>query len=90
MKPPYVIVTCGIDQTRGWRWWPDDGGVPEVEIEPEDVITKLDLRWAYGLTLAIIGETENRVLEFFDSVAQVKPEKCFALMNFDNTVLESE
>ena len=90
LKPPYVIVTCGTDQTRGWKWWTEDGGMPEVEIEPRDVIGSLDLRWAHGLTLAIIGETEDRVLEFFDAAARVKPAKMYALMNFDDSVLESE
>lgn len=88
-KPRYVIVTCGVDKERGWKWWPHSGP-PEVEIEPDDLIGHLDLRWAYGLTLAVIGETEDRVIEFFDYVLKAKPEKIYALMNFDNSVLESE
>ena len=88
-KPQYVIVTCGVDKTSGWKWWPYLGQ-PEVEIEPTDVIRDLDLRWAHGLCLAIIGNTEDRVLEFWDAAERVKPAKMYALMNFDDSVLESE
>lgn len=90
MKPKYVIVTCGHDKTMGWRWWDYLQEVPEVEIEPADSIGKLDLRWAHGLCLAIVGETEDRVLEFWEAAEKVKPAKMYALMNFDGKVLESE
>jgi len=88
-KPHYVIVTCGTDQTSGWKWWPALGQ-PEVEIEPKDIIRDLDLRWAHGLSLAIIGESEDRVLEFWEAAEKVKPAKMYALMNFDDSVLESK
>jgi hypothetical protein len=90
LKPKYVIVVCGVDQTRGWRWWSELGDIPEVEIEPKDIIGKLDLRWAHGLDLAIIGESEDRVLDFWNAAEKVKPNKMYALMNWDNSVLESE
>jgi hypothetical protein len=88
-KPKYVIVCCGTDQERGWKWWPYLGQ-PEVEIEPTDVIGHLDLRWAHGLNLAIIGSSEDRVLEFWEAAEKVKPAKMYALMNFDDSVMESE
>ena len=90
LKPPYVIVCCGTDQSRGWKWWSELNDIPEVEIEPGDLIASLDLRWAHGLNLAIVGETEDRVLEFFDAAVRVKPAKMYALMNFDDSVLETE
>lgn len=90
MKPRYVIVTCGTDQSRGWKWWSVLNDIPEVEIEPTDIVGSLDLRWAHGLCLAIIGDTEDRVLEFWEAAERVKPAKMYALMNFDDSVLESE
>jgi len=88
-RPPYVIVCCGTDKWRGWKYW-TLGGMPEVEIQPEDSIPSLDLRWAHGLTLAVIGESEDRVLEFFNEAEKVKPQKIYALMHWNNFVLESE
>jgi hypothetical protein len=87
-KPKYVIVTCGTDQERGWRWWPI-GGAPEVEIQPTDQLSVLDLRWAHGLTLAIIGDTEERVRAFVDAASRYKPAKMYALMHDQNLVMES-
>lgn len=86
-RPAHVIVTVGTDLERGWKWWPA-AGQPEVEIEPADNIGKLDLRWVSGLTLAVVGESERRTLEFVVAAERWRPAHIFALMNDDDSVVE--
>jgi len=60
--PRIVFVDTTPCQWESWRKWHlDTPHSAQVEIEPDDFVASLDLRYAVGLTVVVSGDSLGRV-----------------------------
>lgn len=64
MRPFAVDVHIGHDATESWRDWQECGELAHLEVTPDEVISRLDLRCLVGLWVIAGGLDEARVRAF--------------------------
>lgn len=64
LRPFAVDVHLGHDATESWRDWQEVGGMAHLEVTPDEVISRLDLRCLIGLWVMAGGLDEERVRAF--------------------------
>lgn len=62
LRPSLVMIDLEPDALKCWRDWPAfNPNVADVQIEPKDIPSLLDLRWLIGLNVIITGKDADRV-----------------------------
>lgn len=67
-RPPFVRFELDPMPWRDWADWPTWTDAAMVEVQPADVIRRLDLRCVVGMPAAIFGSDDDRAREMFGAL----------------------
>lgn len=59
--PKTVHIWCGTDALQGWKDWHTSTGHAEVEIQNDEPLSSLDLRFTVGMLVMVNGTDPFRV-----------------------------
>lgn len=71
MRPWALFLSDDLDEIGMWRWWPREDTAAHVEVQPQDRIGLLDLRFAVGLLVFVTGTDRDRVKALHDACVDV-------------------
>lgn len=73
-RPAYVWIDTERDQSKAWSDWTETTPLAaQLQIDPDDVPSLLDLRALLGLTVIVSGSDQERVSAVAQAVAQHDP-----------------
>jgi hypothetical protein len=70
--PRTVQIFAGLDHSQAWRDWHEVcARHAEVEINDDDFLSGLDLRFVVGLRVILVGSSERRVRSIHNACAAI-------------------
>jgi len=70
VRPVMADISDGMDGLGCWRDWQDWTGTAQIEVQPGDSISRLDLRCLVGLFVIVSGTDESRVKRLHDACVE--------------------
>lgn len=67
LRPDLVSIHTDPNPWSDWRTWPEWSDVPQIEVQPDDAVGRLDLRFVVGLVVMVAGSNCERVLALYDA-----------------------